>query len=63
MTEITPLGTVNRAKPFVQDLDAEAALDVRCKQGRVPYGIDMKIVNEDGAELPRDGATFGRLCM
>jgi fatty-acyl-CoA synthase len=63
MTEMTPIGTVNRGKPFMEALDAKQALDVRCKQGRVPYGVDMKIVNDDGAELPHDGKTFGRLLV
>jgi len=63
MTEMTPIGTVNRGKPFMEALDAKQVLDVRCKQGRVPYGVDMKIVNDDGAELPHDGKTFGRLLV
>lgn len=63
MTEMTPIGTVNRAKPFMQFLSDEEKLDVRCKQGRVPFGVDMKVVNDEGAELPRDGKTFGRLLV
>jgi fatty-acyl-CoA synthase len=63
MTEMTPVGTVNRGKPFMDGLDSERALDVRCKQGRVPYGVDMKIADDDGAELPHDGRTFGRLLV
>jgi len=47
----------------MEALDAKQVLDVRCKQGRVPYGVDMKIVNDDGAELPHDGKTFGRLLV
>lgn len=61
MTEMTPLGTINRPKSFVADLGAEELLDLRCKQGRVPFGVDMKIVDDEGRELPRDGETFGRL--
>ena len=63
MTETTPLGTINRSKPFMDGLDAERRLDFRCKQGRVPYGMDMKIVDDEGAELPHDGVTFGRLLV
>ena len=63
MTEMTPIGTVNRAKPFMNGLSGEEALDVRCKQGRVPYGVDMKIVDDDGNTLPHDGTTFGRLMV
>jgi len=63
MTEMTPIGTVNRGKPFMNSLSNEGKLDVRCKQGRVPFGVDMKIVNDDGEELPRDGKTFGKLLV
>lgn len=61
MTEMTPLGTSNRPKPFMREQSAAQNLDVRCKQGRVPYGVDMKIIGDDGKILPHDGKTFGRL--
>ncbi len=63
MTEMSPVGTVNRRKPFMDDQSMEENLDVMCKQGRVPYGVDMKIVDADGKELPHDGASFGRLMV
>jgi len=63
MTEMTPIGTINRTKASTKDLSPEEALDIRCKQGRVPYGVDMKIVDDEGNELPHDGATFGRLLV
>jgi len=63
MTEMTPIGTVNRDKPFMQGLGAEQRLDFRCKQGRVPYGVDMKVVDQNGVELPHDGESFGRLLV
>ena len=63
MTEMTPIGTFNRRKSSTAGLDPEAALDLRCKQGRVPFGVDMKITDEDGVELPHDGETFGRLLV
>ena len=31
------------------------------KQGHPPFGVEMKITDDDGKELPRDGKTFGRL--
>ncbi len=63
MTEMTPIGTLNRAKPFMKEQSPEQNLNVRCKQGRVPFGVDMKIVDDDGNILPHDGKTFGRLLV
>jgi fatty-acyl-CoA synthase len=36
---------------------------VQNKQGRALYGVDMKIVGDDGEELPRDGTSFGDLLV
>lgn len=63
MTEMSPVGTVNRVKSFMSELERKERLDVKCKQGRVPYGVDMKIVDADGKDLPNDGITFGRLLV
>nr|WP_219845912.1 long-chain-fatty-acid--CoA ligase [Emcibacter nanhaiensis] len=66
MTEMSPLGTVNRDLPFMKglkDRDYEAWLDLKCKQGRPPFGVKMKIVDDDDNELPWDGTTFGRLLV
>lgn len=63
MTEMSPLGTLNRALPHWDDLSYEKRLDERCKQGRAAYGVDMKIVGEDGEDLPHDGVAFGRLLV
>lgn len=63
MTEMSPLGSLNRALPYWDELSYEDRLDVRCKQGRAACGVDMKIVGEDGADLPHDGETAGRLMV
>ena len=63
MTEMTPVGTVNHPTGRSAALDGEAALSLKCKQGRVPYGVDMKIVDDNDHELPRDGETAGRLLV
>lgn len=63
MTEMTPLGTINRAKPFTRSLAGDDLLDAQCKQGRVPFGVDMKIVDDDGKAQPHDGKTYGRLLV
>jgi fatty-acyl-CoA synthase len=61
MTEMSPLGTLGTLKPEYAGLSGDARLDVQMKQGHAPFGVDMKITDDEGRELPRDGATFGRL--
>ena len=61
MTEVSPLGTVNRLLPGMEDLDSAELNKVREKQGRTPFGVDMKICDDDGNDLPRDGKAFGDL--
>ena len=61
MTEMSPLGTLGSLKPEYAKLTGEAKLDAQTKQGHPPFGVDMKIVDDSGKELPRDGKTFGRL--
>ena len=63
MTEMSPLGTINRPLPFWDDLSYEERMEVRCKQGRPAFYVDMKIVDEDGNALPHDGVAFGRLLV
>jgi fatty-acyl-CoA synthase len=61
MTEMSPLGTLGSIKPEYASLTGDAKLDVQMKQGHPPFGVDMKIEDDSGRELPRDGKTFGRL--
>jgi fatty-acyl-CoA synthase len=61
MTEMSPLGTLGSLKPEYAALGTEERLDVQMKQGHPPFGVDMKITDDAGRELPRDGKTFGRL--
>jgi len=61
MTEMSPLGTVCRLKAKHAALDEETRLAVQDKQGFAIFGVDMRIVNENGEELPRDGKAFGDL--
>ena len=63
MTEMSPLGTVCTLKNKQLALDSAGRLKVRLKQGRAVYGVDMKIVDPSGAELPWDGKTFGDLLV
>ena len=63
MTEMSPLGTVCTLKNAHLPLSADEKMKVRLKQGRAVFGVDMKIVDPDGAELPWDGKTSGDLLV
>ncbi|HXD45500.1 MAG TPA: 3-(methylthio)propionyl-CoA ligase [Pseudolabrys sp.] len=61
MTEMSPLGSLCTLKPEYAELSGEALLDVQMKQGHPPFGVEMKITDDAGRDLPWDGKTFGRL--
>ena len=61
MTEMSPLGSLCSMKPEYEALTGEAKLDVQMKQGHAPFGVEMKITDDAGRDLPWDGKTFGRL--
>jgi len=63
MTEMSPVGTVATLKSKHLDLDHAAQFSVQSKQGRAVYGVDMKIVGDDGKELPWDGKVSGELMV
>jgi acyl-CoA synthetase (AMP-forming)/AMP-acid ligase II len=63
MTETSPIGTV--CHPLKKHRDATEAerIDLQAKQGRVPYGVSLKVVDQEGAALPHDGKAAGRLMI
>lgn len=61
MTEMSPLGSIGTLTAATAALDADGQLDVQTKQGRGLFGVQMRIVNDEGRELPWDGKTFGNL--
>ena len=63
MTEMSPLGTACTLLARHAGLPQEAQRAVLRKQGHAICGVDMKIVDDDGAELPWDGATCGHLLV
>ena len=63
MTEMSPLGTVSLVKPRVPETDKAARYRVQIKQGRPVFGVDMKIVDEQGQALAHDGKAFGELMV
>ena len=63
MTELSPVGTVCTLKNRHLGLGTEERMAIQAKQGRAVFGVDMKIVGEDGRELPNDGKTSGELMV
>ena len=64
MTETSPLGTTGRLRAGEEALaDADARRTLKLAQGRAIYGVEMRVVDEDGREAPRDGETAGRLMV
>jgi acyl-CoA synthetase (AMP-forming)/AMP-acid ligase II len=63
MTETSPLGTTGNLKPKHAGLSYAEKLEIKAKQGRAIYGVDLKIVDREGQELPRDGKAFGHLMV
>jgi len=61
MTEMSPLGTTGGLLAKHRDLPAAEQRAILRKQGHAIFGVDMKIVDDDGNELPWDGRTFGHL--
>ena len=61
MTEMSPVGSLATIKPEYENLESEALLDVKQKQGYAPFGVEMKITDDENKEHPWDGKTFGRL--
>lgn len=61
MTETSPLGAVNTLLPEHRAREAAERTKFQTKQGRAPYGIELRIVDRDGTPLPHDGEAFGEL--
>ena len=61
LTETSPLASVNALSSEHRRLPVEERAASLTKQGRPPFGIELRIVDEDGAILPHDGVAFGEL--
>lgn len=61
MTEMSPLGTQNTTPPRLADAPAEAVRALKESQGRRLFGLDFKIVDDDGRRQPHDGRAVGEL--
>lgn len=63
MTETSPLGTLGTLPAHLLDADIDTRMAQKLKQGRPPFGVELKIVDDEGNELPRDGKTSGKLLV
>lgn len=63
MTETSPLGAANQIKAKHLDLSEEERLEIRLSQGRPPFGVDLRLTDEENGsnEITRDGETTGNL--
>jgi len=63
MTETSPIGTLSNMTPELAALPFEDQLKWRVKQGTPPLGVELKLKNYAGQEMPHDGSTYGRLMI
>nr|WP_314431279.1 long-chain-fatty-acid--CoA ligase [uncultured Brevundimonas sp.] len=63
MTETSPIGTLSNMTPELAALPFEEQLKWRVKQGTPPLGVELKLKNYAGQEMPHDGSTYGRLMI
>jgi len=61
MTETSPIGVISKLLPRHFELPAEELVKIKLKQGRGVWGVDLKLVGEDGQTMPWDGQSRGHL--
>ena len=63
MTEMSPVGTLSMMTPKMAEKPLEERMKLKAMAGRRMFGVDMKIVDEDGNTLPEDGEAEGELLV
>jgi fatty-acyl-CoA synthase len=61
MTEMSPLGVIGNLLPKHRELPWDQQAEVKLKQGRGIWGVELKLIDAEGREVPRDGATAGHV--
>jgi acyl-CoA synthetase (AMP-forming)/AMP-acid ligase II len=61
MTETSPIGTMGALPINWDDMSLDEKVDLITMQGRPPFGVELRIVDDEDRDLPRDGETSGRL--
>jgi fatty-acyl-CoA synthase len=63
-TEAQAIVTLNLSKPWLnRELSEEEKWELKKKQGFVVVGLDAKIVDSSGKELPHDGESVGEILL
>lgn len=63
MTETSPFCTASVIKDHMRDWSAADRYAVQARQGRCVFGVDLKVIDDDGTELPWDGRSAGHLMV
>jgi fatty-acyl-CoA synthase len=63
MTETSPLGTVSRLRSYMKNWDKEKQYQMRVKQGFAVPGIEIRAIDDNGNDIPRDGKSVGELIV
>ena len=63
MTEMSPLGTINVPTKEMEKMSKEEKYAIQLKQGKPIYGVELKVVDDAGVELPKDGKSQGHLMV
>ena len=63
MTEMSPIGLINQDKDTTKNLSGDAYLTQASKQGRPIPGVEIKIIDEKGNDLPWNGKDVGNLLV
>ncbi len=63
MTETGPLATMCHIRSDLADIGASALLDLQAKQGLLVPSVEMKVMDEEGNEVPWDGESMGEICL
>jgi fatty-acyl-CoA synthase len=63
MTETSPIGTLSNLPPELAALPYDEQMKWRVKQGTPPLGVELKLKDYDGKEIPHDGHSYGRLMI
>jgi fatty-acyl-CoA synthase len=61
MTEMSPIGTIGAPPADWDAFGPEQRIDYIARQGRIPFGVELRIVDDEGRVLPRDGKASGQL--
>ena len=61
MTETSPIGTCGAPSYGWEEMSDDEQVEYIARQGRVPFGVELRVIDDDGNALPRDGVSSGRL--